>query len=75
MLQVLSTDKVSSYVFEETKYIREEKDGRIVFKLKPGNEGRNRPTIISVQLDSEPKMMYRLFCDDFIDSEEILGLI
>ena len=74
-MQVLNIDKCSSYIFDDTRYTCEEKDGRIVYKLIPGNECRNRPLIISLQLDCKPKLMYRLFSDDFIDHEEILGVI
>ena len=71
-------DKNSQYVFDETKYTKEEKDGRTVYKLKPEFAHKNRPIIISLCLKpvmGAPKMMYRLFTDDYIDSEEILGVI
>lgn len=71
-------DKNSQYSFLDNMYTKEEKDGRLVFKLKPEFTHRNRPIIISLCLNpvaGNPKMMYRLFTDDYIDSEEILGVI
>lgn len=78
MTTCILCDRNSQYVFDETKYTKEEKDDRIVYKLKPEFASRNRPIIISLCLKpimDNPKMMYRLFSDDYIDSEEILGMI
>lgn len=75
-MQVLSSDRVSSYMFDDSLYVREEKDGRVVFKLMPEHYGfRNRPLLISLDLISDKKMMYRVFVGDFVDCEEILGII
>lgn len=74
-MQILHADGCSSYMVDESRYTQEEKDGRVVLKLKPGNECRNRPLVISLLMTQSPKLMYRLFSDDFIDHEEILGVV
>jgi hypothetical protein len=68
-------DGNSYYGWSDKNYFPPEtKDGRIVYKIRPEFILRNRPNIISLDLVSLPHMMYRLFSNDYIDSEEILGM-